>query len=202
MCAFVCVFVCICVSVRVCLCVFCVCVCVSLCVCVLVFLCVCVCVCVCVFLSVFCVCVCVCVSLCVCVCVCVCSCFVCVFSCVCVFVCLCVFVVCLCGSLLAAISRQPSYGGAVHNAATRVNRLVTFVSALYRNWNIRHILMRYCTITFRENPPENLETEVAKLLAASLQHFIPCVPKIPKFQEAKKNEYYISWSILLFFRQC
>ena len=62
--------------------------------------------------------------------------------------------------------------------------------------------MRYRTITFRENPPEDLETEVAKLLAVSLQHFIPRVPKFPKLQETKKNEYYISWSILLLFRQC
>jgi len=156
---------------------------------------VCVCLlCVCLCLCVFCVVwefVCLCVFLCVCFSVSVCVCLFCV--CVCV---------CVCGSLLAVISIQPSYGGAVRNAATRVNRLVIFVSALNRNWNIRHVLMRYCTITFRENPPEDLETEVANLLAASLQHFIPHVLKIPKLQEAKKNEYYISWSILLCFRQC
>jgi len=177
------------------------CVCVRLCVCVCVFVCVCVSVCVCVFVVCVFVFVCVLCGLGVCL-------FVCVFVCVLFCECLCVSVlcvcvcVCVCGSLLAVISIQPSYGGAVRNAATRVNRLVIFVSALNRNWNIRHVLMRYCTITFRENPPEDLETEVANLLAASLQHFIPHVLKIPKLQEAKKNEYYISWSILLCFRQC
>ena len=46
--------------------------------------------------------------------------------------CVCVFVwcVCVCGSLLAAISRQPSYGGAVHSAATRVNPLSFFLCQL------------------------------------------------------------------------
>ena len=85
----------------------------------------CLCECLCVCLCVFCVCVCECscVRVCVCVFLCVCL-FVCVFACLCVcaFVCLCVCV-CVCGSLLAVISRQPSYGGAVHNAAIRVNRL-------------------------------------------------------------------------------